>query len=92
MGFFLHVLMPLKELSFGWQKRLVTAVDQERRLEKALDDLALLKTICDSGRILELPYVKTLLENTKDDGLFQDFKFNYLERAKTTIVSNASIH
>ena len=91
MGFFLHVLMPLKELSLGWQKTLVTAVDQERRLEKALDDLALLKTICDNGRILELPYVKTLLENTKDDGLFQDFKFNYLERAKTTIVSNASI-
>lgn len=34
MGFFSHLFMPLKELSFGWQKKIVTVADQERRLEK----------------------------------------------------------
>ena len=34
MGFFSHLFMLLKELSFGWQKKTVTVADQERRLEK----------------------------------------------------------
>ena len=37
-------LMSLKELSLGWQKKIVTAADQERRLEKTLKDLTMLKT------------------------------------------------
>ena len=37
IGFFLHLLIPLKELSLGWQKNFVSAaVDQEQRLEKSL--------------------------------------------------------
>ena len=74
MGFFLHLLMPLKELLLGWQKKILTAVDQERRLEKALKGLAMLKTICHDGKVLELSYVKILLQNTTDDSSFQNFK------------------
>ena len=64
--FFSHLLMSLKELSLGWQKKIVTAADQERRLEKALKDLAMLKTICVNGKVLELPYVETLQNITND--------------------------
>lgn len=66
----MHLLMPLKELSLGQQKKIVTAVDQERRLEKPLKDLAMLKAICINGKVLELPYVKILLQNKTDDGSF----------------------
>lgn len=66
MGFFLHLLMLLKELSLGWHKKIVTTVDQDNRLKKALKSHAMLKTICDNGKVLELPYVKTLLRNTTD--------------------------
>ena len=65
MGFFLHLLMPLKELSLGWQKNF--AVDQEQRLEKSLSNILMLKSICEKGKVLELPYVKTILDNTHDD-------------------------
>ena len=58
----------LKELWLGWQKKTNTAIDQESRLKKALKDLAMLKTICDNGKVLKLPYVKTRLQNTSDDG------------------------
>ena len=50
MGYFLHLLMPLKELWLGWQKKIVTAVDQARNLKNALTDLPMLKTICDNGK------------------------------------------
>ena len=49
---------------------MVTAVDQERRLEKPPKDLSTLKTICINGKVSELPYVKTF-HNTTDDGSFQ---------------------
>lgn len=55
-----------------WQKKIDTASDPEKRLEKALKDLAMSKTICDNGKVLELPYVKTLLKNATDDGSFQN--------------------
>ena len=58
----------LKELWLGWQKKTNTAIDQESRLKKALKDLAMLKTICDNGKVLKLPYVHTRLQNTSDDG------------------------
>ena len=84
--------MPLKEISLGWHKKIVAAVDQKRRLEKALKDLAMLKTICYSGNVVELlPYVKTLFQNANNDGSFQNFKFNHVERAKITIFNNAVI-
>ena len=71
IGFFWHLLMALKELSLGWQKNVVTAADQERGLKKALEDLAMLNTICFNGKVLELQYVKTLLQNITDDRSFQ---------------------
>ena len=46
----------------------------------------MLKTICVNGKVLELPYFKTLLD---DNGSFQNFKFNYAERVKITICNNA---
>ena len=49
----------------------------------------MLKTICVNGKVCKLPYVKTLLQNTTDDDSFQNLKFNYVERAKITICSNA---
>ena len=55
IGFFLHLLMPLKELSLGWQKYYVSAVEQENRLEQALKNVTLLKSICGKGKCLELP-------------------------------------
>ena len=61
IGFFLHLLMPLKELSLGWQKDYVSAVDQENRLEQALKNVTLLKNTCEKGKCLELPYIKTIL-------------------------------
>ena len=70
------MLMPLRELSLGWQKKILTAVVSERRLEKALKDLTMAKAICNNDKVPELPYVKTLLQNTTDDGSFQNFKFN----------------
>ena len=88
--FFSHMLMSLKQLSLGWQKEIVTAADQERRLEKALKDLAMLKTICVNGKVLELTYVE-ILQNITNDRSFQNFKFNYVDRAKTTICNNAVI-
>ena len=75
----------------GWQKKILTAVDLERRLGKALKDLATLKTICDDGKILELPYVKSLLQNTADDGSFQNFNFNDVQKAKITNGNNTVI-
>ena len=48
-----------------------------------------MKTICVNGKVLELPYVKTLLQNTTYDESFQNFKFNYVERAEITIYNNA---
>ena len=65
--------------------------NQERRLEKALKGLAILKTICVNGKVFELSYIKTLLQNTADNGSFQNLKFNYVERAKITICNNAII-
>ena len=50
----------------------------------------MLKKICDNVKVLKLPYVKTLLQNTTDDDFFQNSKFNYVERAKITICNNAS--
>ena len=58
---FLHLLMSLKELLLGWEKKVITAVDQEGILKRALKDVAMLKTICDNGKVIEFPYVKTLL-------------------------------
>ena len=34
------------------------------------------KAIYNNDKVPELPYVKTLLQNTTDDGSFQNFKFN----------------
>ena len=65
--------------------------DKERRLEKALKDLAMLVPICVNGKVLEFPYVKTLLQNTIDDGSFQSFQFNYFERVKITSCNIAII-
>ena len=45
MGFFLQLLTLLKEILLGWQKKIVTAVDPQKRLQKALKDLDMLKTI-----------------------------------------------
>ena len=42
--------MSQKELLLSWQEKLATAADQERRHGKALKDLAMLKTICDTGK------------------------------------------
>ena len=47
-----------------------TAIDQEKRREKALKDLAMLKTTWDSGKVLKLPYVKNLLKKANDFGTF----------------------
>ena len=63
--------MALKELSVGWQKNVVTAADQERGLKKALEDFAMLNTICFNGKVLELQYDKILLQNITDDSSFQ---------------------
>ena len=52
----------LKQLWLGWQKKTNTAIDQESRLKKALKDLAMLKAICDNGKVLKLPYVQTRLK------------------------------
>lgn len=51
MGSFFHLLILLKEFLLG-QEKIVTAVGQERRLEKALKDLAMLKdgTIIRTGK------------------------------------------
>ena len=38
----------------------VTAADQERRLKKGLKSLAMLKVICDNGKVFDLLYVTTL--------------------------------
>lgn len=67
MGFFLHLLIPLKEISLDLQTKIVSAVNKERRFEKAIKDFAMLKAICDAGKVLKLPYVKTLLQNTADE-------------------------
>ena len=91
MGFFLHLLIPLKMLSLGWQKDYVCAVEQEQKLEKALKNINLLKGICEKGRCLELPYIKMILDNTNEDGEYQTFPFKYVERAKTTIENNAVV-
>ena len=48
----------------------VTTIDQEKRREKALKDLAMLKTICDNGKVFQLPYVKDLLQEATDYGSF----------------------
>ena len=53
MGFFLQLLILLRELSLGWHKKIVTVVDQERRLKKVLKHLFMLKTICDNDKFLE---------------------------------------
>ena len=53
----MHPLMPLKELRLGWQKKIVTAVDQIKRLETVLKNLATLKTICDNDKVLKLPCI-----------------------------------
>ena len=53
----MHPLMPLKELCLGWQKKIVTAVDQTKRLETVLKNLATLKTICDNDKVLKLPCI-----------------------------------
>ena len=57
-GILLEMFIPLKKLWFSWQKKIVTAVDQDRRLGKAIKDLAMLKTTCDNGTVVvvELPY------------------------------------
>ena len=60
----------------------------EWRLEKALKDLAMLKTIFDNGWALKLPCVKTLLK-IQDNVSFQNVKFNFVEKAKITICNNA---
>ena len=91
VGFFLHLLIPLKMLSLGWQKDYVCAVEQEQKLEKALKNINLLKGICEKGRCLELPYIKMILDNTNEDGEYQTFPFKYVERAKTTIENNAVV-
>ena len=78
--------MLLKEHSLGWQKKIATAADQEKRLK----DLALLKTTCVDGKVLEFPYVKTL-QNITDDRSFQNFKFNSVDRAKISICNNTII-
>ena len=77
--------MPLKELSFGWQIKIVTVADQERRLEKELKGFGMLKIACvngKNGKFLEVPYGKTVLQNITDDSSFQNFNFSYVERAK----------
>ena len=72
----------------AWDKK---EYDQERRLKKALKDLAILKITCVNGKFLELQYIKTQVQNITDDSSFQNFKFNYVERAKITICNNAVI-
>ena len=62
----------------------------EWTLEKALKDLAMLKTIFDNGKVLKLPCVKTLLK-IQDNVSFQNVKFNFVEKAKITICNNAVI-
>ena len=51
----------------------------------------MLKKTCVNGKVLELPHVKSLLQNITDDDSFQNFKFNYVERVKITICNNAVI-
>ena len=70
MGYFLHLLMPLKELWLGWQKKIVAAFDQARNLKNALTDLPMLKTIFDNGKFSKSRYVKALLIYTTDSGYF----------------------
>ena len=72
----------------AWDKK---EYDQERRLKKALKDLAILKITCVNGKFLELQYIRTQVQNITDDSSFQNFKFNYVERAKITICNNAVI-
>ena len=57
-GILFEMFIPLKKLWLSWQKKIVTAVDQDRRLGKAIKDLAMLKTTCDNGTVVvvELPY------------------------------------
>ena len=79
MGFFLHLLMPLKELSLGWQKNFVSAVIKKKTRKVIIEHLN-----------AEEYYVKTILDNTHDD-CYQTFHFNNVERTKTTIPNNAII-
>ena len=58
---------------------------EEGRIEKTLIYLAMLKPTCFNGKVLELPYIKTLLQNITDDSCFQNFKFRYVERVKSVV-------
>ena len=71
-------------------RKIFTAVDLERNLEKALKDLAMLQTTCNERKVLELQYVQTLLPNTTDDSSFQNFTFNNIDKAKITIFNMLS--
>lgn len=46
------------------------------------------KKICEKRRCLELPYMKTILENKNEDGYYQSFHFTHHDRAKMTITPN----
>ena len=51
----------------------------------------MLKPTCFNGKVIELPYIKTLLQNITDDSCFQNFKFRYVERVKIAISNNTVI-
>ena len=63
-------------------------VGQEQRLEIALPNIKLLKKICEKGRCLEFPYMKTILENKNEDGYYQSFHFTHQDLAETAITPN----
>lgn len=54
-------------------------------------NLAILETIFVYRKVLEVPYVKTLLQNATDDRSFQNFTLNNVERAKITFCNHAII-
>ena len=53
----------------------------------------MLKTICNNDKVPRTLIFdsQTLLQNTTDDGSFQDFKFNYVEMAKIKNYNTAFI-
>ena len=81
-AFLITLLIPLVELSLYWQKDYVQAVEQEQSLEMAFSNIKLLKRICEEGRCSEIPYMKTILENTNKNGYYETFNFPNHDLAK----------
>ena len=59
IGFVVHLFMQLKELLFGWHKKIVAAVGKERRLKKTQTDFAMFETVCVNVKVLEILYVSS---------------------------------